>query len=228
MLQSHHFIRRKHDDFVDCNVAVLASGAFQVMQELQDIDVHDERFSAPGSAHESQLVQCLFRIRRNIQPEHGLRCDIRQKGVQFCRESGFVRKIFIQINFRKQQSEILEVFERDSAAQSADPFDVAADVFIVNAQLVFADFQFPAEIPQIDVEQCILVVVIPFRIGRVQFFCEIAECFPTELIEKVAEQHQLLLESYRRFLFLPGRHVYASSNIFCLNSISIRRTFQLS
>ena len=61
VLQRHVFIGGKHNDIVDFQVAVLAFCPIEIMQKLQDVDVHQQGFTRAGGTHICQFVQGFFR-----------------------------------------------------------------------------------------------------------------------------------------------------------------------
>ena len=62
MLAAHILVGCQHDDLVDGQPAVDPLGTLEIMQELQNVYMHDQRFPAAGGTHERQFVQLVRRI----------------------------------------------------------------------------------------------------------------------------------------------------------------------
>ena len=59
MLLAHSLIRCKDNNLVDRKSAVSSSGSSEVISELEDINMHDQRFAAAGRTHIGELVQLV-------------------------------------------------------------------------------------------------------------------------------------------------------------------------
>lgn len=89
----------------------------------------------PGSAHEGQLVQFILRIGLKINEPVRLAFDLPQPCIEVGAKSFRVGKISIQIHFREEQGDILEILPLYAAALFPDLVGMAADIFVIQAQL---------------------------------------------------------------------------------------------
>ena len=56
VLLAHALIGRQHDNLVNAELTVQPFGTLEIMKELQDVHVHDQRLAAAGCTHERQLI----------------------------------------------------------------------------------------------------------------------------------------------------------------------------
>ena len=128
------------DGLIDGQAAVLPLRPAEVVEELQDVHMHEQRLAAAGGAHEGELVHFVRRVGRKADPPGRLRGDFLKKGVQIRAEGRSVGKIAVEVHLREQQGQVLEIFPADAAPFRADGLGVAADVFVVQAQPVFLPY----------------------------------------------------------------------------------------
>ena len=104
VLLAHALVGRKHDNLVNAEFAVQALCALEIMEELQNVHVHDQRLAAAGCTHERQLVQFIYGVRLEINET-----NIIQPCIQICAKCFRIGKVTIQIHFCEKQCDILEV-----------------------------------------------------------------------------------------------------------------------
>ena len=198
------------------------------MQKLQDIHVHDQRFAAAGGAHKSQLVQFIRRIGLKINESEGLVFDLPQPCIKIRAKCVRVGKIPIQIHLREEQGDILEILPLQSTSLLSDLAGVTADVFIIQAQLFRRDSSAShlADMGDIGIEICVAAFVDALVFAAVQLFTKRTDGINFQLMQKIAEQHELIVE--RGLRGGSSCHIHVSSNIRFLNSVSVIRTVQPS
>ena len=133
VLFTHTLVGRQHDNLVNGQPAVDSLGPLEIMQKLQNVHVHDQRFAAAGGAHKSQLVQFIRRIGLKINEPEGSVFDLPQPFIEISAKCVRVGKIPIQIHFREEQGNILEILPLQSASLLSNLAGVTADIFIIQA-----------------------------------------------------------------------------------------------
>ena len=174
MLLTHTLVGCQHDNLVNGQLAVDPLGPLEIMQKLQNVHVHDQRFAAAGGAHKSQLVQFIRCIGLKINESEGLAFDLPQPCIEISAKCVRVGKIPIQIHFREEQGDILEILPLQSAALLSNLTGVTADVFIIQAQLFRRDSSAShlADTGDIGVEICVAAFVDALVFAAVQLFTE--------------------------------------------------------
>ena len=206
MLARQTLVGREQDDAVQLRPPARLA---EIVQVLADVTVHEQRLPAAGRHPESQLVEVVHGEERELfardyVPVVGIHGHVQRR-----HQALAVAEIAVQVHFRHQQPQILEIegIQRLAlqVAVAGDVLPVPDDVTVVFAQLIVrksALFRQPGDKLRDILRAAVLGPAFEFR--RVEHVGNPLELRNAELCQCPADQHQFFREVSRHYFLSFG------------------------
>src|SRR3972149_3639034 len=115
----------------------MLASLLKIMPVLQNIDVHDKRFTGTGCLPECDLIQIILRI--GIQFVRCAAFDVQTgyPSIQSIEQTLKIIKILIKVNLSKKKRHILKILPAEGPSPSANCQCMPSDILVITKKLFF-------------------------------------------------------------------------------------------